>query len=132
MKIFERIDTKYIPYEKTININNAPTDESIALFNELQDKAYKSIIATATINDNNLSFQSMICKERSNIVFGGHTMYYKFTLNGKEYTDKIGIDINVSDHREKIFETIFAILSKQIAKNILETVSKDILTVSFK
>lgn len=48
--------SEYIPYTKQVNVtvneNKAPTDESIRLYNELQDKAQKSVIDRRTIPNN--------------------------------------------------------------------------------
>ena len=41
----------YVPHEMTVTINRAPTDQSVALLNEMQDKAVKNLIKTVNIKD---------------------------------------------------------------------------------
>ena len=56
---------EYVPYEKdvTIHEHRAPTDESVRLLNEFEEKARKNIIHKISVNENNLNAVSIIFKK---------------------------------------------------------------------
>lgn len=92
--MFDRYEikgTEYVPYEKSVTINEhrAPTDESIKIFNEIKAKAYESIIDTIVINDNLVNIAGQVW--RDNCEFSTWCGY-KFLINGKEYKGKFLID----------------------------------------
>lgn len=86
--------TEYVPFEKTVNITEkrAPTDESVRLLNEFQEKARENIIKTVTIDSN---IAKCVC-----IYYNDYTVDYrfnfqlKFILNGKEHIISGSIDRN--------------------------------------
>jgi len=80
----------------TVNANvrvteqKAPTDESIKLLNEFQEKARENLIDSFHIKNNTLEavglfFQNVFPKDGFNIMI-------KFKLNGTEYRDSFYID----------------------------------------
>lgn len=84
--------TNNVPYEKevTINEHKAPTDESVRLLNEMQEKAKKNIIQTIKIGDNVLNAVVIYYQDD----FIGHNINFtiRFTFNGKEYFIQDSID----------------------------------------
>lgn len=77
--------TDRVPYCKEVNITEkkAPTDESVRLLNEMQEKAQRNIISTIRIEENCLKaivvyFQDDIEKDRVKYQI-------RFNLNGKDH-----------------------------------------------
>ena len=78
--IYER---EMVPYEKSVTIKRAPTDESVAILNEMQEKAMQNLIKTVNVKDNSMNavvFYSLHGMDRDSIKF-----IAKFSFNGKEY-----------------------------------------------
>ncbi len=116
--------TEHVPYAKTVTINEikAPTDESVRLINEFEDKARKNIIAKIHIDENYLKAIAIFYQEE--LPLNRVTYHIKFTLNGREY--------NLQDHidnfewRQELSKTyiglgneaIFKILHKKFAEII--------------
>ena len=74
--------TEYVPYEKTVHEHRAPTDQSIAILNEMEEKARQNIIKTIEVKDNFLSAIIVMFHDdypMQNIVYN-----IRFKLNGKE------------------------------------------------
>jgi hypothetical protein len=76
---------EYIPFEKSVTIHEhrAPTDRSIDILNEMQEKAIQNIVHNMPINDNvfKLLFMSFKQEEWTDKLHA----YIKFTINGKEH-----------------------------------------------
>lgn len=79
--------TKLVPYAQDIDvdidIHRAPTDESVALLNEMQDKAKANILTAFKIDSNDLRATGIAYQDD---VFNEMIVCYaKFILNGQEY-----------------------------------------------
>jgi len=89
-----KIVREYVPYSKEVNVNvvehKAPTDESVKLLNELQEKAMENIVHKLNIDDNFIKCEG--------IYFVDHVsdwnihIHIKFEINGEEYYIKEKID----------------------------------------
>ena len=90
--IYEKRSTKVVPYEKTVNINRAPTDESVKLLKEFEEKAVENIIDKIHVNDNNINGLVLVKQIQLNPF--NHKFYWKFTLNGKEYRGEIELQLH--------------------------------------
>lgn len=84
--------TEYVPYTKevTIHEHKAPTDKSIALLNEMQEKAKANIIKTIKIDENFLKAIALFYYE-SHVEYRIN-FFIRFNLNGKDYEIKNYID----------------------------------------
>ncbi|MGD9161254.1 MAG: hypothetical protein PVG39_22770, partial [Desulfobacteraceae bacterium] len=49
--LVQRSSREYVPYEKTVIEKRAPTDDSIRLYKEMEDKVRKSVIDSIVIDD---------------------------------------------------------------------------------
>ena len=80
----------------TLNANvrvteqKAPTDESIKLLNEFQEKARENIIDSIHIKNN--VFEAVALFFQNEFPQRGFKMMIKFKLNGTEYKEKFDID----------------------------------------
>lgn len=81
--------TQYVPYEKTVTTNNAPTDASIALYEEIKEKAYKSILHSIIIENNVFSVSTIVYEDYLSFSVKAQ---YKFILNGKEYSNEFELE----------------------------------------
>jgi len=114
---------EYVPYAKTINIGRAPTDESVKLYGEFQEKAYKSILDSMQISGNVFNFNAIITKSADTFE---KCLRYRFRLNSTEYEGKIAIDV-LAESMDKVaaVEDIYRDLANEIAKKIItEAIAK--------
>ena len=81
--ITERSHTEYVPYEKTVTVNRAPTDKSVELLKEFEDKAMAKIIETYFIE--NAVAKGVVLKTFKNPTNLGETFIIVFELNGKRH-----------------------------------------------
>lgn len=122
--------TEYVPYCREVKIteNKAPTDESVRLLNEFEEKAKKNIIATIQIDENLL--KAVVIYYRDEVVSNRMSYHIKFSLNGQE-TIIIGYVDNF-EWREELSKTwfglgneaIFRILHKKFAEMVAEELMK--------
>ena len=81
-----------VPYEKNVTVHEhkAPTDKSVELLNEMQEKAQRNIIATIKIEENFLKAVAIYYRDET--VMDRMTYHIRFELNGKEYMIEDHID----------------------------------------
>lgn len=77
--------TEYVPYEKTVSITEkkAPTDESIRILNEMEEKATQNIIAKIKIESNNINAVALYFRDE--FIQNRVAFRIKFILNGKTH-----------------------------------------------
>lgn len=77
--------TNYVPYAKTVTVNEnrAPTDKSVELLNEMQEKASENLIRTIKIN--NSVCEAIAFLFRNNYVDNRFDWMFKVKLNNKEF-----------------------------------------------
>lgn len=125
--------TEYVPYEKSVTVHEhrAPTDKSIELLNEFEEKARANIIDSAVIDTNELRAVAIAYQINEALDFGKIKFYTKFILNGKEYKSEGVLD------QEK-FKSLYAfggdIKSRNqfIADILIDQFSKSIATELIK
>ena len=81
--IIQKGHTEYVPYEKTVTINRAPTDKSVELLNEMQDKAIKNLIKSVNIKDNTMNGTVLYFIQRAD--WDGVDFIARFSFNGTEH-----------------------------------------------
>ena len=113
---------EHIPYEKTVIEKRAVTDDSIRLYEEIKEKAYKSILNTIELKDNSFNFTAMFYEEHFDKV-----CKYRFTLNGKEIAGEVKSSELDFAHKRNIVEHILKKLSDHIATNVLVSLQRDII-----
>jgi len=110
-----------VPYAKTVTVHEhkAPTDESIRLYQEIEQKAYDSILHRIQVNDNALNFGAIVHMPRMTT---NQEIAYVFTLNGREITGKITIRNHeaMSLDRDALVRKIVEDAGKHIAIEILQ------------
>ena len=94
--MFNKTYHQNVPYTKNVTSivgiteNKAPTDESIRLLNEFEEKVKKNILHKVNIKSNTLSGASVSVQ---NSPFGDSiTNLVRFNLNGKDYYFEHDID----------------------------------------
>lgn len=103
--------TEYVPYEKTVKEIRAPTDDSIRIYEETKEKAYKSILDSLSVNDNKVNYKYQIYKD----IYSYKTLlHFSIKLNGTEFVDKVELDLDISN-KHKTAEVIYKKLSEKIA-----------------
>ena len=107
--------TEHIPYTKTINIGRAPTDESIKLYEEIKEKAFKSILDSMNISGNTVNVNAILYQDDSSFQ---RVLRYKYILNGDESEGKIFCDDSITKCKDSM-EQICKSLANKIAVEIL-------------
>lgn len=113
---------EYVPYTKEVNITEkkAPTDESIRLLNEMEEKAKKNIIATIKIEENFL--KAIAIYHRDDYVSDRMIYNIKFELNGK--THMIEDYIDNFEWRQELSKSYMGLGNEQIFKALMKKFSE--------
>lgn len=124
--MFDRIvmgqnTTEYVPYEKTVTVNRAPTDESIKLYEEMKAKAYGSLLQTISINDNELSCAAQIWRDMHSDKI---IMAWRFLLNGKEYKGETDVEVWPLKDRHAVLDKIYESVAGKIALNLISGIDR--------
>ena len=107
----------------SINEKRAPTDESVKLLAEMQDKAQKSVIAAYRVKTNGFTCDVIACED---MLGNCYTLVTKYSLNDHEhevttYIDKF--DLNRSggkiEESKFIWDAVKSDVVKSISENIL-------------
>lgn len=129
--------TEYVPYEKTVTVNRAPTDKSVELLNEFQEKAQNNLIQTVNIDSNVINGIAMFFNH--DILMDKLCYLVRYTLNGEEFTHKGDIYrrdypyIGTNDPATKfmvIRDFFVPKISEKIAEAILQTSANSLLNLS--
>ena len=73
---------EYVPYEKNIHHHRAPTDDSIRLYKEMEEKSREELVGHVRLGGNNFDGVCAVFDED----FGYRRCYrFKYELNGDEY-----------------------------------------------
>lgn len=121
---------EYVPYTTTIVENRAPTDESIRLYEEIKEKAYKSILDAIRVESNTLNLSAILYEDIST---HNHTCQYKVKLNNEQLEGRLIISwlsLTTLPTREDIIRCIFTELSKDISLKLMQLMP-DILQVAW-
>jgi len=117
-----------VPYVKTVHEHKAPTDESVKLLNELQEKAVENILHAFKLKDNLIEADGFFIQTSPvdfNIIF-----HCKFKLNSNEYYVKEKIDcfefrkdirkyFDNMEYRSAAINLIYKKVSEVIAKELI-------------
>ena len=124
--------TEYVPYEKEVTINRAPTDESVALLKDMEKSIMNKVVAQLTIKNNDLDVNGLFIQ--NDLPLNSYTFYGIFKMNGTTYKFNAEIDhfdlheANLSyDRTNAVIKIIFDKISKVISGMLLEKYVKDII-----
>jgi hypothetical protein len=130
---------RLVPYEKTVTITEkrAPTDHSIELLNEFQEKAKQNIIDTIVIDNNVMKAVALFFT--TDILMDGRRYFLKFILNGKEY--KASGEFNIIDHpyigtndpKTKFFvmrDFLMPLFSRTISDELMKSMPESIINTT--
>lgn len=115
---------EYVPYTKNVEITEkrAPTDESIRLYKEMEEKAEKNIIGKEAFINNELN--GVITYMEMSVGSFEIKAHIKFSLNGKEYHEVINVPRTYLSDREKSIQLLYAAIVEQLAKTFTLEISK--------
>ena len=102
--------TRYIPYEKTVTINNAPTEKSVELLNEYKEEARKQIVKDIRIKDNIINGSCTVFKEP----MGGMTCIFKALVNGEQITTRETIDDICLAGDDDVYKKLVSMVIEQL------------------
>lgn len=111
---------EYIPYEKTVTVNRAPTDESVKLLNEFQEKTINNLIEKGSIILPDCNFQTQYYKILD--CFSNTIKCYLITkINGKKYEHNYTYSPNFFDKEQEgqlLIENFNQLFLKIIRNNL--------------
>jgi hypothetical protein len=108
-------------FSYNLNEHRAPTDDSIRILNEMQDKAVKNIVDNILIDDNDLKGSVIIYRDP---LMMGFKIFVRFRLNGKPYKFEERIntyDSNLFNAKEKLAECMTKAIYKNLIKGLRES-----------
>lgn len=111
------------PERIDVHEHRAPTDESVRLLNEMQEKAINNIIAKINIEQNFLKAEGIVIRQE--LVSFCPVCYIKFILNGKEHRVSLELKLNANDsfdimiYKEQIVKAIYEKFAEVIAKELI-------------
>lgn len=117
--VFPQTRTEHVPYEKSVVEHRAPTDDSIRIWEEMKERAYKSIIDSIELRDNALNLNAIMYKE----AFSHEKVCkYRFSLNGHEITGEVRSSILDLKNKMELYLKIVDDAARHIAVEIVKSV----------
>jgi|AntAceMinimDraft_18_1070375.scaffolds.fasta_scaffold84314_2 hypothetical protein len=113
-------ETEHVPYVKTVVEKKAPTDESIRLLNEFQDKAELNVVRRISLDDNSVKGMGVFWMKSQESFSDMATV--RFILNGIEYVVKV----EISEVKTKIAQ------NQELAHILYEHLANAVSTELFK
>lgn len=114
----------YVSQNTEIHEHKAPTDESIKILNEMQEKARKDLLASVKVENN--IFSCVITLFQQEIMTNSHVFMVKFNLNGNEYfmEDRVSNTEIRRNPIEHVMRKIFEKVAEEITKKLFNDFSK--------
>jgi hypothetical protein len=119
--------TTFLGRNVNIQEHRAPTDESVKLLNEMQEKALSNIIKSIRI-DNNL-LNGVVVHHFEEICMGEHKYTCLFSLNGVPFRVDLKVNPRSANSIEDMVSSFYTELSKKIAENIMKHVGSQLFEV---
>ena len=108
----------------TIHEHRAPTDESIKLFKEMQDKAFTSVISNIEV-ETNIFTGKIVCFNRNYYNGYDYQLIFIFNLGNERFEIKENIDefefrvLNKENLIEKLFEKVSFVIADKLFKQAI-------------
>jgi hypothetical protein len=117
-------DTRYVT--KEIHEHRAPTDESVKLLNEMQEKVLSNVLKKFSVN-NTLNVKGMVY---NNYLTMEKELHCSFSINGVEHSIKVVVDEfkcrTVSEAAIAMHEQICQRLALEIVKPLSDGLLKSV------
>lgn len=113
--------TEHVPYVKKVEVTEkkAPTDESVRLLNEMQEKARENIIHSINIDTNVL--KALTVFYRNDIMNPKVEYHIKFQLNDEQFLVKAEMNHNeLINDASSVYKMLFEKTAIAITKEIFE------------
>jgi hypothetical protein len=124
--MFDYIDThkttEYYNLPDTINVNRAPTSDSVRLLKEMEEAALKKIVSEIRVQDNSFNFVAEVYKDH--LCFQDKLLV-KYSINSME--DSITIELPnryEAINNDEYIRLIYKRLCDRLAENVLKEVYK--------
>lgn len=103
--------TEYITKDVNVKEYKAPTDDSVKLLNEMQEKTLANIVKQFSVQDNEFNFGVMSYK---NPVRYTTEVIIKFSLNRKQY--EVSLDVDEFKSKDGQVQDIYKGLCSKLAE----------------
>lgn len=117
---YNRQETQYVPYAKTVHEYKAPTDDSIKLYGEFLEKARKELVERGKVTSNEVNVSFNIYRDN---LKGTTCCYYALIINGRLVEDKFEICYQYYDDRYGFFMELKDHIIKAIASHVVFTIA---------
>ena len=107
-----------------IHEHRAPTDESIKLLNEMQEKTLKNIVAQFKVDNNVLS--GIVTYFSLDMIHYQYLGVFQFKLNGIEHSISEKIDkFDLKRDKERVLRDFYTKVSQTISEELFNAAMKD-------
>jgi hypothetical protein len=116
--MFDTTIVKQAPaYPQTVHEHRAPTDASVRLLNEMQDKAKENFVGSIMIDDNIIKGAIYVMQD-----FTYHNTFavvFKFNINGKEFVIDEDFRYNPYENKSMLIKRFYDEFSKKITEYLV-------------
>ena len=119
--VFPQTRTEHVPYEKSIVEYRAPTDDSIRIWEDMKEKAYKSILGSIELRDSVLNMNAILYEETYS---NEKVCKYRLSLNGQEITGEVRSSRLDLKNKMELYRKIVDDAARHIAIEILKSIDE--------
>jgi hypothetical protein len=116
-------DTQYVTKEVNITEKRAPTDESVKLLREMEDKARAQLILQVHLPDGPVPLSAVV---QHDVMRGGTWFGVKVMVGGREKVLKWHTDLDYSADRQKALDEVFKGCCEAVASVLMEGVTQEL------
>lgn len=106
-------------HQHEVHEHRAPTDESIKLWGEMQEKVIGSILERFSIQDNKFNIAG--CVSLDPYAIGGKSLLYVLKLNGHEINGKFELDAFKYRNPDDMIQGLIKHIGERIAVDVLQS-----------
>ena len=121
---------KYSPSHVTTNVHEhrAPTDESVKLLNDMQEKAKANLIYTFSTSNNLLQ---ATWAEYVDQITDTYKFFCKYTLNNKDYYTEINLNNWQLESVEHKVDLLYAKLCQKLTQELMQPLLEEMRRKSY-
>jgi len=118
--------TNYVstgPSHVDVHEHRAPTDDSVKLLREMEEKARNQIVGAFVTNKDN-DFDGAVVYMRPSVMSADYNVYTRFKLNGQEYEFKevvtdIAFHMSKEEAYRKLAEKLSAVMTNKLMYRLI-------------
>lgn len=116
------VTTEYVTKQVNVTEHRAPTDKSVQLLMEMEEKVTQRLLGSIAVNDNSINLEIAALRD---VAWDNKIVRYRLTINGKQYDGSVKINemVTATNGVEYVVGQIIDDIARTIAVAMINSLS---------